>query len=89
MLLNCIVVKEENSFSSLCLDVDVTSEGETLIDAKTNLIEAVSLYIDSAIESHLPIIRTIPESENPAIISPEIIVDKFNIKVNVDVEEYA
>ncbi|OGU39108.1 MAG: hypothetical protein A2X61_04685 [Ignavibacteria bacterium GWB2_35_12] len=89
MLLNCIVIKEDNSYSSLCPDVDVASEGETLIEAKNNLIEAVSLYIDSAIESHLPIIRTIPDSENPAIISPEIILDRSNIKVNVDVEEYA
>ena len=89
MLLNCIIINEENSYTSLCLDVDVASEGETLIEAKNNLIEAVSLYIDTAIESHLPIIRAVPDSENPAIISPEIITDRFNIKVNVDVEEYA
>lgn len=89
MLLNCLIIKEEDSYTSLCLDVDVASEGLTSEEAKKNLIEAVILYIDTAIESELPIIRTVPDTENPLIISPELVVDKFNIKINVDVEEYA
>lgn len=89
MLLNCIILKEDDIYSSLCIDVDVASDGETIDEAKKNLIEAVTIYIDSAIESELPIVRTVPDNENPLIISPENIVDKFNIKINVDVEEYA
>jgi predicted RNase H-like HicB family nuclease len=50
-------------------------------EAKRNLIEAVTLYIDTAIESELPIIRTVPNSENPAIISPGAIYGKFQMNL--------
>ncbi|MBI5326439.1 MAG: hypothetical protein HZB41_14400 [Ignavibacteriae bacterium] len=89
MQLNCVIIKEEDSYSSLCVDVDIASDGLTVEEAKKNLIEAVSLYIDTSIESELPIIRTIPDNENPLIISPESVIENFIIKINVEVEEYA
>lgn len=38
-----IVVKEDKGYSSLCLEVDVASQGSTISEAKKNLLEAVTL----------------------------------------------
>jgi predicted RNase H-like HicB family nuclease len=58
-----IIIKEPEGFSSLCLEVDVASQGETIEEAKNNLLEAVTLYLESAIESNLVILRPVPEDE--------------------------
>ena len=84
-----IVLKESSSFSSLCLEVDVASEGENISEAKNNLMEAVSLYIESAIENNLPVLRQIPEEENPVKQYPEKIIEQFPLKINFSVKAYA
>jgi predicted RNase H-like HicB family nuclease len=58
-----VIIKEDEGYSSLCLELDVASQGETIDEAKFNLVEAVNLYLESAIESNLPIIRPVPENE--------------------------
>lgn len=77
-----ILTKEDNSISALCLELDVASEGKTLTEAKNNLIEAVTLYIESAVENNLPILRPIPEEDNPLIKTPQKILEKFLLKIN-------
>ncbi len=52
-----IIIKEEEGYSALCPELDVASEGETIREAKLNLFEAVTLYIETAIESNLPLNR--------------------------------
>ncbi len=84
-----ILLKEENSLSALCPELDVASEGETLDEAKNNLIEAVTLYIESAVENNLPILRPIPEEDNPLIKTPDKIVEKFLLKINFSVIVHA
>ena len=84
-----ILLKEENSFSALCPELDVASEGETLEEVKNNLIEAVSLYIESAVENNLPLLRPIPEEDNPLIKTPDKIVEKFLLKINFSVPVHA
>jgi len=84
-----LVIKEGTSYSSLCLELDVASEGETISKAKQNLMEAVSLYIESAIENNLPVLRQIPEEENPVQQFPEKIIEKFPLKINFSVKAYA
>ena len=84
-----IVLEEGSSFSSLCLEVDVASEGDNISEAKNNLMEAVTIYIESAIENNLPVLRQIPEEENPITQYPEKIVEKFPLKINFSVKAYA
>ena len=87
-----VLLKEsenDGSISAICLELDVASEGETAEEAKNNLFEAVSLYIESAIENNLPVLRPIPEEENPIKIIPEKIVEKFPLKINFSVQAYA
>ncbi len=45
------VIKEDKGYSSLCLELDVASQGDTIKEAKHNLLEAVTLYLETAIEN--------------------------------------
>jgi len=55
-----VVVQEEEGFSSLCLELDVASQGETIEQAGDMLLEAVTLYLETAVESNLPYLRPVP-----------------------------
>lgn len=39
---------EEGGFVSQCVELDIASEGETVEDARRNLIEAVELFFETA-----------------------------------------
>jgi predicted RNase H-like HicB family nuclease len=83
------VVREEDGYSALCIDLDVASEGQTIDEAKKNLFEAVTLYIESALESNLPIIRPVPAEENPLTNRQKDTVEIFNIRVDLQVRAHA
>ena len=51
LVLRCVIEKEEGIYNALCLDLDVSSFGETLEEAKANLQEAVELYLEYALET--------------------------------------
>jgi hypothetical protein len=55
-----IIVREESSYTSLCLDLDVASQGQTVEQAKEALVEAVTLYLESALD----------DSSIPTMLSP-------------------
>jgi predicted RNase H-like HicB family nuclease len=60
-----VIIKENNVFSSICIEIDIASEGLTPEEAKSNLIEAVSLYLESVIENSLSVFRPVPKNESP------------------------
>ena len=87
-----VLLNESNSsgtMTALCLEVDVASEGETIEEAKNNLMEAVSLYIESAVENNLPLLRPIPKEDNPLLNNQDKIIEKFMLKINFTVNAYA
>ena len=84
-----ILLKEKSSISAMCLDVDVATEGTSIDEAKNNLFEAVSLYIESAIENNLPILRPVPSEDNPLINTPNNVIETFTLKINLEVRAYA
>ncbi|HEX9860181.1 MAG TPA: type II toxin-antitoxin system HicB family antitoxin [Nitrospirota bacterium] len=45
--LSVLITREDDMFVARCAELDVTSQGGTLDEAKTNLKEAVELYIES------------------------------------------
>jgi len=83
-----VITKEDDIFCSLCIDLNVASEGETIEEAKKNLIEAVNDYIEIAIENNLPIIRKVSGENNPLLATSEEVIEKFNIKTDLRVETY-
>jgi predicted RNase H-like HicB family nuclease len=84
-----LIIQEEKDFSSLCLELDIASQGETIQEAKDMLLEAVTLYLETTIESNLPHIRPVPMAEDPRVTSPEAVVEVFKIKVDIGVQVYA
>lgn len=84
-----VIVKEGKRFSAICPELDVASEGDTPEEASANLLEAVNLYIETAIESNLPYLRPIPASEDPRTTSPGAIEKVFRLNLEIEVKTYA
>ena len=90
MEFDALIIKEEDGgFSSLCIDLNVASQGETLIEAKTMLVEAVEGYIEVCIEKALPFLRKIADNDNPEFNDFENIVERFKIKTELKIHSYA
>ena len=81
-----VIIKENNVFSSICIEIDVASEGLTQEEAKSYLIEAVSLYLESVIENSLSVFRPVPKDENPLLKSPDQVIEVFDIKISLDIK---
>jgi predicted RNase H-like HicB family nuclease len=84
-----VIVKQGKSYTSLCLELDVASQGDTIRAAKDALIEAAALYLESAIDSNLPYLRPVPPDEDPRRATPKLVVQTFPLKVNIAVRAYA
>ena len=48
MRLTAIIEREGDGYVALCPEFDVASQGESIEDARTNLIEALTLFFESA-----------------------------------------
>jgi len=84
-----VIIKERRGFSALCLELDVASQGLTIPQAKKALLEAVTLYLETAIESNLPYMRPVPLEEDPRRTNPRRVVKVLNLKVDLTVHAYA
>ena len=51
LALHGLIEKENGSYSALCLELDVASQGKTIDEARKNLQEAVELYLEDVVES--------------------------------------
>ena len=78
-VLESVIVKEDDGYYSLCLDVDVASQVDTIEEAKNMLKEAVEGYIELSVDMKLPVLRRCPDNANPVNIEPENIIERFNI----------
>jgi predicted RNase H-like HicB family nuclease len=56
--LTAIIERDEDQYVALCPEVDVASQGNTVEQARTNLIEALELFFETAspaeIKNRLP-----------------------------------
>jgi predicted RNase H-like HicB family nuclease len=46
--LTAIIEREDDGFVALCSEFDIASEGATIEEARTNLIEALTLFFQTA-----------------------------------------
>lgn len=46
--LTAVIEKEGNGYVSLCPELDIASQGDTIEDARANLIEAIQLFLETA-----------------------------------------
>lgn len=83
------IFKEGRQFVSLCLEVDVASQGHTVREAKSMLAEAVGLYLETCFESNTPYLRPVPKEEDPRLTPPKNLVAIFPLKVDFSVHAFA
>ncbi len=43
-----IIEREENGYVALCPELDIASQGDTVEEAKRNLVEALELFLEVA-----------------------------------------
>ena len=79
------IFKEGKRFASLCLELDVASQGRTIREAKSMLAEAVEVYLETCFESNLPYFRPVPRDEDPRINPNENLVEMFPLPVMVKI----
>jgi predicted RNase H-like HicB family nuclease len=48
-----IIEREEDSYVSLCPELDIASQGDTIEEAKDNLKEAIELFLELASPSEI------------------------------------
>ena len=60
-ILTAVITREGNGFVSLCPEIDVASQGDSIEEAKNNLREAVELFFECASDKEIEE-RFIPES---------------------------
>ena len=46
--LTAIIERENDGYVALCPELDIASQGETVETARTNLVEALELFFESA-----------------------------------------
>jgi Uncharacterized conserved protein len=51
--LTAIIEREGNAYVALCPELDVASKGDTLEEARSNLIEALALFFETADASEI------------------------------------
>jgi len=84
-----LLLREEHGYTALCTELDVASQGETSEEAKRNLEEAVTLYLETAIENNLPFIRPVPEQENPLVTGKKDVAEVFRLAVELGLQVHA
>lgn len=48
-----VIEREGDGYVALCPEFDIASQGETVEEAKANLIEAIELFLETADESEI------------------------------------
>ena len=51
--LTALIEREGDGFVSLCPEIDVASQGDTIEEARANLVEALELFFETADESEI------------------------------------
>ncbi|MEH2388756.1 MAG: type II toxin-antitoxin system HicB family antitoxin [Nostoc sp.] len=46
--LTAIIEREEKGYMSLCPELDIASQGDTIEEARSNLVEALELFFETA-----------------------------------------
>ena len=83
------VMRDGKHYSSLCLDLDVASQGKTPREAKKLLAEAVTLYLETCFENGIPYLRPVPATEDPRYHAAQDLIEIFPLRVNFKVHTLA
>jgi predicted RNase H-like HicB family nuclease len=51
--LTAVIEREDDGFVALCPELDIASEGSSIEEARANLVEALTLFFETADESEV------------------------------------
>jgi predicted RNase H-like HicB family nuclease len=51
--LTAIIEREDDGFVALCPELDIASEGSSIEEARSNLVEALTLFFETASPSEI------------------------------------
>jgi len=68
--LTVIIEREGDGYVSLCAELDIASQGHTVPEAKSNLIEALELFFETA-----------NKSEIERRLNNEVFVEQVEVKI--------
>lgn len=68
--LTVIIEREGDGYVSLCPELDIASQGDTVSEAKSNLIEALELFFETA-----------NTSEIERRLNNEVFVEQVEVKI--------
>ena len=68
--LTVIIEREGDGYVSLCPELDIASQGDTVTEAKSNLIEALELFFETA-----------NTSEIERRLNNEVFVEQVEVKI--------
>lgn len=68
--LTAIIEREEKGYVSLCPELDIASQGDTIEEARSNLVEALELFFETA---------------DPSEIQDRLIIEVFITRLEVSV----
>jgi predicted RNase H-like HicB family nuclease len=51
--LTAVIEREDDGFVALCPELDIASEGTSIEDARANLVEALTLFFETADDSEV------------------------------------
>lgn len=84
-----LVIREGKGYYSLCLELDVASQGRSIAEAKSMLREAVTGYLEACFESNLPYLRPVHETDDPRRTEPDSVASTFRMRVDLAVRVHA
>ena len=53
MQLTAIIEREDDMYVALCPELDIASQGETVAEARSNLIEVLELFFEAASDTEI------------------------------------
>ena len=68
--LTAVIQREEDAYVALCPELDIASQGDTVEEARENVIEAVELFFETA-----------DPSEIERRLHPEVYVTRLEVAV--------
>lgn len=68
--LTAIIEREDDGYVALCLEYDIASQGTTIEEARDNLVEALTLFFESA-----------DAAEVDRRFQPEVLVTQVEVRV--------
>ena len=72
MRLTAIIEREGTGYVALCPEYDIASQGDTIPEARANLVEALTLFFESA-----------DPAELQRRLKPEVLVTQVEVEVKV------